>query len=256
MARQPRSFAGGLRFAAALTLAAGVGGAAVAAPSWVRNALSFGHADDPLHATPTVARFDIEAGGAFTLDRSHHGALLKFEDSPEVWILTESRGPRGDIIYKNDVGEPMLRATKLGGMTVFTSHHPWGAAASLAGAAPALRQSTIGPAALYQRLIQASVRCTHAVHHLVAVEAPNTGPKSDSLVADAAAVTVDAVIALASQASGRAAEARLARIVVYVGSRPAADMRRGVLFVTVAQGEGLGAHPSSLRIEQVLAGAP
>lgn len=254
MARKPRSFLGGFWLAGALALVAG--SAALAAPSWVKNALSFGHASDPLHATPLVARFEIDAGGAFTLDRSHRAALLKFDDNPEVWMLSESRGPRGDIIYKNDVGEPMLRATKLGGMTVFTARHPWGAAASLIGATPPLRQSSIGPAALYQRLIQASVRCSRAAHHLVAVEAPNTGPKSDSLVADAASTAVEAVIAVAGQSNGKAMESRLARIVVYVGSKPAAVMQHGVLFITVTPGDGLGARPSSLRIEQLLGGAP
>nr|QQZ52104.1 DUF4908 domain-containing protein [Phenylobacterium glaciei] len=42
--------------------------------------------------------------------------------------------PRGDIIYKNDLGEPVLRATRLGGLTLFTPDRPGGTAAALAGA--------------------------------------------------------------------------------------------------------------------------
>ena len=63
---------------------------------------------------------------------------------PEVWALSRSRGPRGDIIYKNDISEPMLRATKLGGMTVFTPKHPDGAAAALVGSAMPVKLTPAG----------------------------------------------------------------------------------------------------------------
>ena len=98
------------------------------APSAVAEARGFREAwaairgnDSRTTAIPPVARYNIDEGGSFILDRTAKRALLKFEDSSEIWQLQSAPGPRGDIIYKNDAGEPMLRATKLGGMTVFTA---------------------------------------------------------------------------------------------------------------------------------------
>ena len=66
----------------------------------------------------------------FVFDMSVQGRpLIKFDDSGEVWALTPTAGPRGDTIYKNDMGEPMLRSTRLGGLTVFTQDRPMGLAA-------------------------------------------------------------------------------------------------------------------------------
>src|SRR3990167_365107 len=59
---------------------------------------------------PQIACYISEDGRVFTLDRTHPAPLLKFEDNPEVWALAPNPAPRGDVIYKNDMGEPVLRA--------------------------------------------------------------------------------------------------------------------------------------------------
>ena len=70
---------------------------------------------------------------------------MKFEDSPEVWVLlAAARRPRGDMIYKNDLGEPVLRATRLGGVTVFTDQRPGAGRPALAGAGAPLRLAPWG----------------------------------------------------------------------------------------------------------------
>ena len=81
--------------------------------------------------------------------------MLKFQDSPEVWALHPAPAPRGDMIYKNDLGEPVLRATRLGGYTLFTDARPSGEAVSFAGGAPPLRLLGLSPQALGERLLQA-----------------------------------------------------------------------------------------------------
>jgi hypothetical protein len=75
---------------------------------------------------------------------------------PEVWVLLPSPAPRGDVIYKNDLGEPMLRATRLGGFTLFTDDRPNGEAVSLAGGGAPLRLPPMSPQAVFDRLAQAS----------------------------------------------------------------------------------------------------
>ncbi len=217
-----------------------------AAPSWLRDALG-GHASD----TPKVAKYKADDGGAFVLDRSACRPLLKFEDSLEVWVLWSDRGPRGDVIYRNDMGEPVLRATKLGGMTVFTSRRPSGSAASLVGVSQPLRPAPLGPVALYQRLFQASVRSSRIAQHLIGFEAPDAGPSSDTLIADAAGVVVSALANLANRPSGKGRLARIDKIAFLEGGKPGASYRNGVVTITVAPADCEG-RPSSERILQAL----
>lgn len=48
----------------------------------------------------------------------------------EIFILNGHRAPRGDTIYKNAVGKPVLRLTSYGGLTVFWPSEEQGRAAS------------------------------------------------------------------------------------------------------------------------------
>jgi len=252
MASTPRAVIGWKAFAAALAAAGcmGFSNFALPAPAWVKNALSLGRADQ-LHATPKVAKFLIDGGGAFVLDRSHNPALLKFEDGPEVWVVVPSRGPRGDILFKDDVGDILLRATKLGGMTAFTSRRPSGSAATLAGATSPLRLAPLGPAALYQRMVFASGRCTHASHHLVGFEAPDADPKSAALIADTAWLAMDAIVSLAGRSKG---SIHVSKVILVSGAKPAVWVQHAVLVISVAPNQGLSGHPSSARIARVIEG--
>lgn len=222
------------------------------APSWLRNAIRrTERGGDRQHAPPLVARYAIDEGGVFTLDRSSPEPLLKFEDSPEIWVLRASNGPRGDLIYRNDMGEPVLRATKLGGMTVFTSRRPGGSAAALVGPSSPLRLAPLGPVALYQRLIQSSVRCSRAAQHLVGFDA-EANPVSDGLIADAALVAVSAVTGVAVRSRGKALLAKVGKVAFVEGRQPDVQLRGGVLMITVAPPEGVAGRPSSERIMRVL----
>src|SRR5580692_532455 len=156
-------------FRLVLTLAVGLATAMLAgfacpAPFSLREAF-VGDGHKP--AVPVIAVYQIDAGGSFILDRSTPRPLLKFEDDPEIWVLQPTSGPRGDTIFKNDLGEEMLRATKLGGMTVFTPKWPDGAAAALKGASPPLRIQPLGPAGLFNRFYQATIRVSRAAQHEV-----------------------------------------------------------------------------------------
>ena len=128
--------------AAAMLIAAS--GAHAAAPGWLKRAFTL---HGQTHAQKTVARYRIDAGGAFILDETAPRPLLKFDDNPEVWVLTASRGPRGDMIYVSDLGRPLLRTTRMGGVTVFTQERPEGSAAAPVGAGAPIRLVSVGPTA-------------------------------------------------------------------------------------------------------------
>ncbi|HWE99584.1 MAG TPA: DUF4908 domain-containing protein [Caulobacteraceae bacterium] len=232
----------------AITLAAAP--PAPAAAGWLRGifAAHLGAA----HKAPVVSRYAVDSGGEFTLDSSTAEPLLKFQDRFEVFALSPSRGPRGDTIYWNDVGQPLLRATRLGGMTVFTPRRPEGAAASLAGPGAPLRISTIGVASLYSRLIQAAARSTRAAGHTIAFDAPNADPGSDGLTADAAFVASEAIVLMASRPGGRLGLAKLLRVRIEPGKEVEAQYRDGMLRIIIDPRAGYAGRPSSLRIARLV----
>lgn len=233
-------------------LAAGFAGPAAAQES-LREGLFGRHAGSGRQApAPPVARYVAEDGRMFVLDRTQGRPLLKFEDSPEVWALQPMPAPRGDVIYKNDLGEPVLRATRLGGLTVFTDARPQGTAAALAGDGPPLRLAPIGPQALLERLAQASLRASRAARRTILFEAEAT-PASSALIADAATVTSVAVVRMSRRNDGRAVLAQFRKVLLVEGRRPAAEIEDEVLTITVAPAQGLAGRPSSERIVKVAA---
>ena len=172
-----------------------------AAPASLRDVL--GKQDDRRPAPPPVAHYVSGDGQAFVLDRSGAVPLLKFEQSVEIWALSPSAAPRGDVIYRNDVGQPVLRATKLGGLTVFTAQRPSGAPAALMGEADFLRiPAPVSAATLLQRLAQASVRASRAAQHLIPFEASGVTPGSEPIYADAAALAAEGITRIARMPDG------------------------------------------------------
>ena len=217
-----------------------------------------GHTLPWQHAKPPpvgLYRDEQDGDPPFVLDRSSSVVLLRFTDSQEIWVLVPQPAPRGDTLYKNDAGEPMLRVTRLGGLTLFTVTHPAGSAAALVGDAPPLRPNPVlTQNALLQRLIQATARTSHAVQRPIVFEAPDLTPQSVSLVADAAGVTAEAVIAMARRPDGKRSLAKLAKVMLTSGRKVSVAFVNGVLQVVVAPKPGtplgdIEGRPSSRKVE-------
>jgi hypothetical protein len=205
-------------------------------------------------AAPPVARYVSEDGQVFVLDRTAQTRpLLKFEHSPEVWVLVPQPAPRGDTIYKNEMGEPVLRATRLGGVTLFTDERPNGQAVSLVGASTPLRLMLLSAQALGERLLNASTRTGRAAKRTVVFQAEAT-PASAGLMGDAAIVASLAFVRLSDRAEGRAAISRISKVQLVEGSKPGAMLRDGWLWITVNPAQGLAGRPSSDRIAKTLLG--
>jgi hypothetical protein len=238
--------------AAALVLGASVLGLAtpVAAQdaSVLRDGL-FGSAPNASRRAPApmVARYVSEAGDEFVLDRTTSRPLLRYDNSAEVWALQPQAGPRGDVIYKNDLGEPVLRATKLGGLTLFTDRRPEGAAVAVAGGSNPIRLSPMGPNALLQKLAQASAKASRAAQRLIPIGADAT-PASSALIADTAMVAADSMVRMSRHPNGKSVLARINKIFVAQGKRPNAAIEKGVLVITVRPDMGIAGRPSSERI--------
>jgi hypothetical protein len=237
-----------LTCAASLT-AAVVASLALAAPAAsVREVFISRLGDRP--NSPVIGRYEIDEGGAFVFDRSAPHPLLKFDDNPEIWVLQGAPGPRGDMIYRNDLGEPMLRATRIGGMTVFTDKRPGGSAAALDGASPPLRLAALSPMGLLERFYQASVRASRAAQHQVAFETrEDAEPATAAAMADAALVACEAMVDMASRPDARRVLAHIVDVVIAQGAKPTANLQGRVLTVTIVPSQGVFGRPSSRRIE-------
>ena len=221
----------------------------------LRDALFGGHPDDgrTLNA-PIVARFASDDGESFVLDRSQPLPLLRFEDRREIWVLSPSRAARGDMIYKNDAGRPVLRATQTGGLTLFTLNRPAGAAVALEGKAPPVRLiiGPMTPNALLQRLAQASARASRAAQKLITFDAEDVTPESSYRYADTAAVAADAVVQMSRRPDNRDLLARLGRVRLIEGRRVDVRQQGPDLRITIVIDDGLAGRPSSERIVMAL----
>ena len=215
----------------------------------------FGPKPDDSRSTPIpiIARFQSEDGASFVLDRSQRPALFRFEASHEVWVLTPRRAGRGDMIYLDDIGQPLLRATKLGGMTVFTAETPSGSAAALAGRAPPIRVlSPMTPSILLQRLALASAKASRVMQKLISFDAEDVTDESASLFADSAMTAAEAFTQMARQAEGRAMAVRIDRVLLVQGENANAARKGNQIIITIDPDDGLAGRPSSARIVKAI----
>lgn len=203
---------------------------------------------------PSIARYVAMDDRAFVLDRSTRTPLLKFEGSQEVWILRPAPGPRGDVIYKDDLGRQMVRASRMGGVTVFTADRPSGLPAALTGQAVSIRPSAVSPEALLGHFVRQAVRVSRAVGRRVPFEAPEVTAETSTLFADAATTTAEALVRYSGQRQGGLA-ARLRRVRFVAGAQPNVAVSGGTLNVTVAPNQGFAGRPSSERIVRTMAAA-
>ncbi len=242
--------------ASCLTALAAAGLLGAPACAWaqdtLREAMFGSRAEDGREqSAPPVARYVAETGQSFVLDRSGAAPLLKFEQGNEVWALRPMPGPRGDVIYKNDVGQPVVRTTQLGGLTLYAPGRPTGVPAALSGQAGGLHPGKMSPAALLQRFAQASAKASRAARRLIPFEAPDVTPGAEAVFADAAALSAEAIVKLAAAGKG-AAVARVRRVRVRAGTATSARMTAETVEITVAPAQGPAGRPSSERVARTI----
>ncbi|MGA9657521.1 MAG: DUF4908 domain-containing protein [Asticcacaulis sp.] len=202
---------------------------------------------------PEVAHFSSEDGESFVMDETSGRTLVRFDGDDEVWLLTPTQGPKGDIIYKNDVGEPVLKATRWGGMTLFSANRPMGDPVAVTGKADSFVPGRISPALLFQTLVRASRRVSLALGHNMIFDAPEVTPGADFLYASAADLTADALIRVSALKSKQKLVAPIRSVEFIEGRPPEVYMDKDVLVLKldVSRGDWSG-RPSSKRISNVI----
>jgi hypothetical protein len=214
-----------------------------------------GAQDERRAPSPPVARYVSDEGESFVFDRSSPTPLLKFEESSEVIALSPQPVSRGDIIYRDDIGEPVLRVTRLGGLILFAHERPGGAPVALQGLAPVIRLQSMSPQGLGQRLLQASYRASRAARRLIAFDAEEVTPGSEAVFADAAAVAAEAVVHITRRKDAKPMLGRFSRVLFRPGPQGAATVRQGVVSIVINPSQGLAGRPSSARIVEAVSKA-
>lgn len=205
----------------------------------------------PGRSLPATGRYVSESGESFVFDRSGPRPLFRFETRSETWALRPSPAPRGDIIYRNDTGDQILRVTPDGGMTLFSVRAPGGSPASLSGSAAALAAPVMGPVALANLMTQRSELLSRSLGRLIVVQLD--GQYDEGLCVDALLVTTEAVIRMASSPSLRTRLAGLRTVTIIEGRNAGVSFDRGDLRVTVKPGQGTQGRPSSAVIIRAVA---
>ena len=80
----------------------------------------------PAQPRPAAERAATRRKSASGSSSTGRGArpLFRFERREETWVLRSTPAPRGDVIYRNDAGDQILRVTPDGGMTLYTARAP------------------------------------------------------------------------------------------------------------------------------------
>ncbi|HEX8472322.1 MAG TPA: DUF4908 domain-containing protein [Brevundimonas sp.] len=199
---------------------------------------------------PDTGRYVAETGETFIFDRSGSRPLFRFQSRTETWALTARPAPRGDIIYRNDAGDQILRVTPDGGMTLYSVRAPNGSPASMAGPAPALARPLLGPVQLSNLMIQRSFMMSRAMGRMISVMLD--GEQDEALCTDALIVSTDAVMRMAASPSLRGQLSGLRAVTIREGRSSSVVYVNGELRVTVQPNQGATGRPSSARIIQAV----
>ncbi len=217
-------------------------------PVTLREALRGTEANDGRggQQAPAVAHYMAGDGDRFILDRSGSVALLRFDRSDEIWALHPTPAPGGDVIYRNDLGQPVLRATRLGGLTLFTPHQPMGEAVAMEAEAPATKIPHGSVNQLVQVMGLSTARIGKAVGRQILVHAQGAG--SEYLFADTLNVTADTIAKMSQLRDGRPYLANMREVFVHPDKKMSVRYHNGVLDIGVSPKDGIAGRPSSGKI--------
>lgn len=232
-----------------------------------------------------VQRYVVAADGrAFLVEGRVGEARLKFlcgESDPrldckidpdafaeEVFIATGVRGPRGDVIYKDESGAILLRLMSYGGATVFWPGAGGGEAASKSFGDDAALSL---PRANHQDAVRRAARATARISALTGeavvfdaaapIPAPGAAPAGpDNLIENDASVLSDAIVRVAAGMTRVAQDPTGARILgsrvnlvrFTIGSPPRLSLNGARLDVVYDPASDAAGRPSSRAVAKFL----
>jgi|GEM_PF-1516790 len=179
--------------------------------------------------------------------------------APEIFLLTVTRGPRGDSIFKNADGDTVLRLASYGGATVQWPGDEAGSAASKSfGEDQSVELPGVGYDSVLRRANAASAIVSAAAGAPITFEPQNPSPgalvETDaSVLADAIVRATNGVRAVANDATGaRVLADRIRRVVFEVGPAPTARFEDDALIIQYVPDQDISGRLSSRAIERFL----
>ena len=170
--------------------------------------------------------------------------------APEIYVLTPTRGPRGDVIYKNRSGDSLLRIASYGGATVFWPGENIGLAASKSFGDDS---SLTLPYAEFETATRRAQGATAILSALTGAPivfdigpAPDTEGQRSSVLADSVIVTAKAVKNVADDSTGaRIIASRINKVAFIQAAAPSVLLNETVLEIRYTPELDLRGRPSS-----------
>lgn len=177
--------------------------------------------------------------------------------APEIYLLTVTRGPRGDSIFKNANGETLVRIASYGGATVHWPGDNAGSAASKSfGDDHAVALPLVGFEAAERRAKAATAIISALTGSPITFELASPRPDeraNASVLADAILRTTIGVRAVAGDPSGaRIVVDRIARVQFESGSAPGARFQENALIIQYVPDQDIAGRLSSRAVERFL----
>ncbi|HVY87339.1 MAG TPA: DUF4908 domain-containing protein [Hyphomonadaceae bacterium] len=194
---------------------------------------------------------DVASDKNFILENRGDDVLLQIEGDPEVRTLVPVPAQRGDVFFKDDRGQIVLRVTEQGNVVSYLANKT-GAPADLVGyvaplSAPAMTSS------LNELRVHAAQRLTKLAGHEVTIFGTSEFSRNEAWAADA----LNNVIAGVERANGLAGKAatKLTTVRLVPAPAPSVAFKDGELVLGVNPNEEFGGRVSSEAITNALTAA-
>ncbi len=175
--------------------------------------------------------------------------------SPEIYLLTATRGPRGDVIYKTDEGETLLRIAAYGGATVFWPGETQGIAASKSfGDDEPLMLAPQSYDTAQRRAQSASAQVSAIVGSAISFDV-RAGQRAAgaAVLADAVLTAAKGIAEVADDPIGaRIIAERVRRVAFLPGAAPGVALNGSVLEILYVPKQDVRGRPSSAKVAHYL----
>ncbi len=175
----------------------------------------------------------------------------------EIYQIKPTRGPRGDLIYKNAEGDTMMRIASYGGATVFWPGEGRGLAASKSfGDDASLRLGFAEYATAVRRAQVATAYVSAATGAPIIFDlgaAPLTEHENAAVLGDAVIRAANGIKAVADDPTGaRIIASRIKRVTFAPANASGIGLESGVLQISYVPGQDIEGRPSSAAVAHFL----
>jgi hypothetical protein len=212
--------------------------------------------NDPMSAKLSAERVgDVETGDysasdsvEFTLVEYGDKFLLRYSDSPEVFVLYPYRASLGGQVLKYDSGATLLRVSAWGAMTIYTDSAPGGLPTTRTGDPTNLTHAPISAATLTQALADETGYLAGARRLQIgfSTDALPADPQTRAMAFDTLINTGMGIARFTANTGHRDLVARkIGAVKIVISAKPIISLRGRTLVVTFVPSQGYAGRASS-----------